>query len=594
MIEDVKQSTNQFDILIVDDTPGSLELLGRILKESGYRVRPAPNGRYALQSIAARLPDLILLDVNMPDIDGLEVCRRLKSNEHSRNVPVIFISAHGETAKKVEGFKAGGVDYIAKPYEREEVLARVEIQLRLHELAERLEQKVDLRTQQLLQEISQRKQAEKQLEKHRDDLEALVEKRTSELADAKEQAEASRRIAEAANAAKSDFLARMSHEIRTPLNAVSGLTNIVLKSDLTAEQRNYLDKVQIATNNLMELINDILDFSKVEAGRLELKHAPFDLDHVMDRLAGLFNDRVAQKDLKLHIAVAPQVPRQLTGDAGRLTQILTNLVGNAIKFTDEGEIAVGVDLDDSQPQDRSQVALKFQVNDTGLGIAADLLHSLFDPFTQVDSSLTRKTEGTGLGLAICRQLAKLMGGRIWAESTSGKGSTFSFTIMLETPKEMPEALAAPRPQVPVTEQSALLSGQRVLVVEDNELNLVVAVALLEEAGLTVETAENGQIAVDKLTRSDPGYYKVVLMDIQMPVMDGYKATRYIRAWEAQSNSAGQQAEISHPRIPIIALTAHALKDEKEKCLDADMDDYLAKPIDELDLHRVLLRWIAPQ
>jgi signal transduction histidine kinase len=570
MIDPMVLNTDQYDILIVDDTPDSLRLLGRILEEHGYRVRAASNGRHALKSVEARLPDLILLDVKMPEMDGYEVCRCLKANEQSRNVAVIFISAYSETAEKVRGFKVGAVDFITKPYEEQEVLARVQTHLRLRELTEHLEQLVLDRT--------------KELDEYRKHLEELVEKRTAELAVAKQQAEA-------ANAAKSDFLARMSHDIRTPINAVTGLTNIVLKSELTAEQRDYLNKVQIASHNLLDVINDILDFSKVEAGWLELTHEPFDLDQVMERQADLFSDQVAKKDLKLRFSVAPQVPRQLTGDAGRLTQVLTNLIGNAIKFTDQGEIVVKVDLDDAASKEHDQAALKFSVSDTGVGIAADVLPTLFDPFTQAEGSLTRRHEGTGLGLAICRQLAKLMGGCIWAESTPGKGSTFSFTAMLETRMEQPEAVASRRPREPAEMPIQHMTGRRVLVVEDSELNLVVVVSLLEEAGLAAEIAENGQVAVDKLTGAEPGYYDAVLMDIQMPVMDGYEATRQIRQWEAKAQFSDHRPQTTEYRIPIIALTAHALKGQKEKCLSADMDDYLVKPLDEQGLFRVLLKWL---
>jgi PAS domain S-box-containing protein len=579
-----------------------------------------------------------------------------------------------------------------------------------------------------LLDITERKRTEGELKKYQEQLEELVKDRTIELAVAKDQAEA-------ANSAKSDFLARMSHEIRTPLNAVIGLTNVVLKSELKAEQREYLRKVQIASNNLLVVINDILDFSKVEAGRLELTHAPFDLDQVMERLSDLFSNRVAQKDIELVFVTTPQVPRQLMGDAVRLTQVLTNLIENAVKFTDKGEIVVGVEPGDGVVQADQQTGkaiMKFRVSDTGCGISADVLSTLFEPFTQADRYLTRKHEGTGLGLAICRRLVELMSGTIEAQSTPGQGSTFSFTVSLDTFKEfrpsysLPEylhglkalvvddsatarqvmcdllesftcnvtavdsgekAIEAVRrdaadepyqlvlldwkmpgldgmetakrirelePQLPETtnqkQQSPIiilvtaygrklviegidtetvntlllkpikpsqlcntivellgqtedaaacrvrepgvqpahrLSGRRVLVVEDSELNRDVAVALLKETGLAVEIAENGQVAVDKVTKSPKEYYDALLMDIQMPVMDGYEATRKIREREAD-------AQTSDHRIPIIALTAHALKGEEEKCLAADMDDYLPKPLDERDFHRVLVKWITPK
>jgi CheY-like chemotaxis protein len=260
-----------------------------------------------------------------------------------------------------------------------------------------------------------------------------------------------------------------------------------------------------------------------------------------------------------------------------------------------------VELDEQADQQTGQTAIKFHVNDTGVGIAADVLPTLFEPFTQADSYLTREHEGTGLGLAISRRLVELMGGRIWAESTPGKGSAFSFTVVMETRIELPERVDPHPAQEPVKLPIQRLTGHRVLVVEDSELNRDVAVALLEEVGLIVEVAENGRIAVDKVTGTSKGYYDGVLMDIQMPVMDGYEATRCIREWERQQpvedpvhidgETINQKSE---NRIPVIALTAHALKGEKEKCLGSDMDDYLAKPLDEKDLHRMLLKWIAPK
>jgi PAS domain S-box-containing protein len=436
-------------------------------------------------------------------------------------------------------------------------------------------------------DLTERKQTEEELKIHHDHLEDLVNERTADL-------EAAKEVAEKANASKSDFLARMSHEIRTPLNAVTGLTNIVLKTELTVEQRDYLNKVQIASNNLLEVINDILDFSRVEAGRLELANALFDLDRVIEQLADLFNDRVCQKDLELIFTIAPDVPRQLIGDAGRLTQVLTNLVENAVKFTETGEIVVGVNIkEDGRGTNGYRQQLIFEVSDTGIGIATDVLPTLFYPFTQAEGYLTRKHEGAGLGLAICQRLVELMDGRIWAESTPGQGSKFSFTVMLETGMEgggRMEAMVQHGPQEPAGLPIKLLNGHRVLVVEDSELNRDVAVALLEEVGMAVEVADNGSMAVAKVTKSPKGYYDAVLMDIQMPTMDGYEATKIIREFEKEQDTTSEQ---QGTKVPIIALTAHALKGEKEKCLATNMNDYLAKPLDVKDLYWVLLKWIAP-
>lgn len=573
----------------------------------------------------------------------------------------------------------------------------------------------------IMLDITDRKQAEKKLDKYRQHLEALVDERTLELTLAKEEAEA-------ANAAKSDFLARMSHEIRTPLNAVIGLTNVVLRSDLTLEQQDNLNKVRSASGNLLEVINDILDFSKVEAGQLELTNLLFNLDQLIEQLTDLFSDRVGAKDLELIFVVDPLLPRQLVGDPGRLTQVLTNLIENAVKFTESGEIVITVEPD-SSIQKQHQSAIKFRVDDTGAGISKDMLPILFDPFTQAEDYISRRHEGTGLGLAICKRLVELMGGSIGAESELGKGSSFSFTILFEigemesTHNNLPPDLrganiliadesmqsrkaltdilhtfgfkvsdvdsgskavemfktalldkpfqlvllnwrihdlnciettrllrdvehnSASDSPVPIIalatayghktlykqlqsstidrsllkplkpsqlynsimelfgrkkistsppanqqmEQYKDLVGRRVLVVEDSMLNRDVAIALLEEIEVIVEIAENGKIAVDKVTMAPLDYYDVVFMDIQMPLMDGFEATHQIRLLEAERQAASQD---TLKPIPIIALTAHALAGEKEKCLEAAMDDYLVKPIDEEKLKSTLLHWIT--
>ncbi len=426
-------------------------------------------------------------------------------------------------------------------------------------------------------DITDRKHAAEELKKHHDHLEELVAERTCELRIAKDQAET-------ASKAKSDFLARMCHEIRTPINAVMGMTQLVLKSELKAHQRDYLEKAQIASRNLLEVINDILDFSKVEAGRLEIDYRPFVLDTLMDQVTDLFSHRVAQKELELILRIHPTVPRQLKGDPARLFQILTNLIENAIKFTEKGKIEVGVEIENQAEEKSDQVSLKFRVRDTGIGIAPDLLPTIFDSFTQVECYLTRTHEGTGLGLAICQRMVELMGGAIWVESEPGSGSTFYFTVHMglsgwaesEKPDKEPENGAE------LTDRLDKLRGRRILVVEDNLLNREVAVALLEHIGVEVDIAGTGIEAVNKVIGSE-SRYDAVLMDIQMPEMDGLAATGKIRS----SKSAIRN-------IPIIALTAHALKNEEEKCLAAGLDDFISKPFEAEQLYKTLLKWIAPR
>ncbi len=882
---------NQKEILVVDDAKTNLELLEDILMQAGYTVRPALNAYLALEEVKIKPPDLILLDVKMPGMDGYELCRRLKADKKSSRIPIIFISALSEINEKVKGFEVGGVDYIAKPFKPQEILVRVNTHIRLQELTEGLEQKVRQRTvafekanRQLRKEIIERKRAQKaqsweaevnlaaaqlsrsllssasiddvsflvlghakritksefgfvgyidpdtgflvtptlpreksktpdqpvvfekfnglwgwvlnnqkplltnapssdprstgtpvghiplnnflaapassrkklvglvavtnsehgykeldlraverfadlfaiaiqhkrdaaQLKKHRDHLEELVNDRTAEL-------HVATKRAEAANHAKSDFLARMSHEIRTPINAITGLVNLVLKSDLTTEQRDYLSKVGTASKNLLDVINDILDFSKVEAGQLALDNSAFRLDDVLEQLADVFSERIAQKELELVFTLDADVPRDLVGDAGRLSQILINFIENAIKFTDRGEIVVGVEVDPEARRGQNQVGLRFRVQDSGIGIAPELLPKLFEAFTQVDRTTGRNYEGTGLGLAICRRLVDMMAGRIWAESLPGKGSNFYFSASLALQDTQTRPLVAPedlrglktlvvddnrwarsmmhdllrsmsfkvvtaqngaaalaqfrragqsdpfqlvlldwkmpemdglalaeqirkeaeigglvKPPIiimvtahgyelvrrlttaaaieahllkpikasslfntilslfghcgeaaaekePVCththhlDQLTALKDRRVLVVEDSPFNRDIVVALLQPAGFDLDIVENGKVAVEKVL-SGKQIYDAVLMDIQMPLMDGYQATAEIRKDPRFRN------------LPIIALTAHAMKGEREKCLMAGMDDYISKPFDEDQLFGVLLKWLTP-
>jgi PAS domain S-box-containing protein len=366
-------------------------------------------------------------------------------------------------------------------------------------------------------------------------------------------------LAESASRTKSDFLASMSHEIRTPMNAIMGIADLLAKTVLTPEQDKYVQIFRRAGDNLLNLINDILDLSKVESSQLELERTGFSLNDLLEKVTEIVAGRAQEKGLALLFDIAPDVPPDLVGDPTRLRQVLLNLVGNAIKFTESGEVSLRVT---SERDARVPTALRFTVSDTGIGIPSEKLSRVFERFTQADSSTTRRFGGSGLGLTISKRLVELMGGRVWAESQVGQGSVFGFAVPFEIWATANRPAVAPVGAGPESPLPAL----RILLAEDSPDNCIITVAYLEDTPYRVEIAETGAIACEKFTT---GHYDLVLMDRQMPVMDGLTATRRIRAWE-QANH--------RPPIPIIALTASALKGDREMCLAAGCTAFLTKPI----------------
>jgi signal transduction histidine kinase/DNA-binding response OmpR family regulator len=361
--------------------------------------------------------------------------------------------------------------------------------------------------------------------------------------------------AERATHAKSDFLAMMSHEIRTPLNAIIGMADVLASTSLTSEQKKCVEVFQRNGVHLLNLINDILDVSKVEAGKLELESTDFDLRQVIDRAFEVIEIRATQKGLQLFREVAPQAPSYVVGDPNRLRQVLINLLGNSLKFTEQGSLTVRVEPDSEEG------CLRFAVVDTGIGIPPEKLGRIFESFAQADSSTTRKYGGTGLGLNISKRIVERMGGRIWVESKPGEGSIFFFTVNLPSGKQPP---VQPVPASANLEESP--AGLRILLVDDSEDNRFLFLSYLKNATCVVDLAEDGSIAVELFRR---GQYDVVLMDVEMPVMDGYTATREIRKMEASAKAAP---------TPVLALTAHALSDMASKARQAGFTSFLIKPI----------------
>lgn len=519
-------------ILFVDDEP-DLEILvkqrfRKQVKEGNFKLSFAHNGEDALGKLKGDPSiGIIVTDINMPIMDGLTFLNELKSIE--RPTRAIVASAYGDMGNIRTAMNRGAYDFVTKPIDFGDL--ETTLQKTINDL-------------QLLMEGLQAKE----------NLNQAVEEKEVALQSA---------------AFKQQFLANMSHEIRTPLNAVVGMTNLLLDKGPREDQLRYLNAMRQASKNLLNIINDILDISKIEAGKIVLEEIDFDLTETVDSVYQTLHLRAEEKKLNLVYTFSDDVPKWIKGDPTRLTQILINLTGNAIKFTPEGGT---IKIIISKESGTDPVWLKFEVEDTGIGISADQIHKIFESFSQENSETTRKFGGTGLGLSISKQLVELQGGTLQVKSTKGVGTTFWFLL--------PYPVGTPVVKKDKEESQTLLRPLTVLLSEDQPMNQMVAIDTLEGMfeGITIDVANNGQEALDKSAEKK---YDLIFMDVHMPVMDGYTATKMIRS-SGNLNSG----------TPILALTANAVKEEIDKCIESGMNMHLAKPFEPEKLKQVVIELVS--
>lgn len=523
-------------ILIVDDREENLIALERILARTEAVLIRALNGNDALKACLNHEFALALLDVNMPEMNGYELAELMRGGKKHSAIPIIFLTAAYIHEQQIfKGYSSGAVDYLVKPLHSEILLNKVNVFLEIY-------------------------------------------RQRQELILLNHECTLAKQIAETAAQAKSTFLANLSHEIRTPMNGIMGMTQVLLETELDPDQREYAGLVLDNSRHLLALMNDLLDLSKIEAGELRLEAIDFSPGEVLRTATALLAHGARKKGLELITEVEQGVPAELRGDPLRLRQVITNLVSNAIKFTEQGSIHIRAKL---TSEDDNACELLFEVEDTGIGISETCIAEIFDPFTQADISTTRRYGGTGLGLSICKRLVDHFHGSIGVRSRVGQGSLFWFTAVFSKCRPAAVAPSGKTPKVsgacPALQQQ---SGKRILIVEDNPINLKLAVRVIGNMGHRVDAVDAGCKAIAALEETP---YDLVLMDGQMPDMDGCQTTRAIRSVDGR---------VLNRNIPIIAVTGCVTEGELERCLQAGMNDYICKPFYINEMVDKVEKWLS--
>lgn len=639
----------KYKILIVDDDIDNLTITSRIFTQEGYEVSTASTGFDCLKIVKEFKPDLILLDVLLPDISGYEVCRLIKSDVDNRDLIIIYFTSVNRSSEiKAEGYQMGADGYITRPISKTELISIIQVYLRVLKKAKELKRSeqrfsllsdlsfegllihdkksiIDVNKKLLnmmgynsIEELpivssiiefvapDSRNFVKEKLEQNYEGTYIANLKRKDgtifpaeinaknitingnlaravSIKDITEKFRLEREVHQALQKAiesskmKSQFVANVSHEIRTPINSILTITELILDTPLNKEQLEYIEMTKKSANILLHIVNDILDISKIESGKLEIENTDFDFYELIDSTFQMVEYQAKSKGLTMRLEQDKQIPQYLKGDSLRLKQVLLNLLNNAIKFTEKGFVSLTINI--LNKDNKEGILVLFIVSDSGRGISQENQERIFDSFVQEDGTISRHYGGTGLGLTICKNLVNLMGGNIWVESEFGKGSSFYFTIPFTYGNKVQSHDDL---KIDLKDLFAEFKTVKILLAEDNDINQILTKKMLEKHGFVVKAVSNGIEILNELNNNDE--FDIILMDIQMPDMDGITTTEIIRGHKHDS-----RWKINRRDIPIIALTANAMKEDRQLCTNAGMDDYLAKPIRINSLLEILKR-----